>query len=244
MAKKTDQDRKAKVAELQRQARAAERRRTVLIIGVAGGVVALIAGAVAVAIVTDKSRAPSGSLVSQGVTAAQAACDPVTNDPAAGSGRHVGPQTDKPDVRTVKYSTVPPTSGEHFAAPEFPNRQFYTATDRPKMENLVHNLEHGYSVLWYDDTITGEKVAQLKAISREANATTQAQDKFIVSAWDPAYGALPAGKHVALSHWSGDPQDPKKQSGHRMLCGAVSGEVVQSFIKSYPRTSAPEPNAQ
>jgi hypothetical protein len=243
-AKKSDQDRKAKIAEMQRQARAGERRRTLLIVGAAGVVVALIAGAVTFAIVTDDSRAPSGALTAQGVPAAEAGCDPVTEDEATGSGSHVGPGTDKPDLTTVKYSTVPPTTGEHFPAPEFPNRQFYTADDRPPMENLVHNLEHGYSVLWYDDTLSTEQVSQLKAISREANQTTEAQQKFVVSAWDTAYGAFPAGKHVALSHWSADAKDLKKQSGHRLLCGSVSGEAVQSFIKKHPRTSAPEPNGQ
>jgi Protein of unknown function (DUF3105) len=243
-AKKSDQERKAKIAQMQRQAKAAERRRTVLIVGAAGLVVALIAGAVAFAIISDDSRAPSGGLTAQGLPAADAGCDPVTEDKAAGAGNHVGPGTNKPTVTTIKYSTVPPTTGEHFPTPEFPNRQFYTADDRPKMENLVHNLEHGYSVLWYDDTLSTEEVSQLKAISREANKTTEAQQKFLVSAWDPAYGKLPTGKHVALSHWAADAKDLKKQSGHRLLCGSVSGEAVQSFIKKYPRTSAPEPNAQ
>ncbi|MGH3682534.1 MAG: DUF3105 domain-containing protein, partial [Natronosporangium sp.] len=28
-------------------------------------------------------------------------------------------------------------------------RGFYTPDDRPRVEQLVHNLEHGYTVLWY-----------------------------------------------------------------------------------------------
>ena len=248
MAKKSaDRDRRARIAEMQRQAKAAERRRTLLIVGTAVLVVAVIAGAVGFAILRDPNRPPSGELKDLGVAASAASCDPVTNDKATGGGVHVGPGTEQPNVTKVKYSTVPPTSGQHFAAPEYPNREFYDEGDRPKMETLVHNLEHGYTILWYDNTATTEQKATLRAIAKKANDSTQARDKFIVSAWDPAYGTFPAGKHFALSHWAADPKDPSnesKQQGHRQLCGAISGDVVQKFITTYPRTLAPEPNAQ
>ena len=245
MAKKsTDRDRKAKIAEMQRQAKAAERRRTLLIVGTAVVVVALIAGAVGFAILRDDSRVPGGSLTSLGVAASAASCDPPTTDKATGNSVHVGPGTDKANVTRVKYSTVPPTSGEHFATPEFPARDFYTGDDRPKMETLVHNLEHGYTVLWYDSTASDKQQATLKAVAKQAKASDAAKDKFIVSAWDPSYGALPGGKHFALSHWAADPKDLSKQSGHRQLCGDLSGDVVQKFVTAYPRTMAPEPNAQ
>jgi hypothetical protein len=244
VAKRVDQDRRAKIAEMQRQAKAAERRRSLMIVGIAATVVVVIAAAVTFAIVKDDSRVPGGSLKSLGVSEKAAACDPITNDTAAGGGEHVGPGTDKPDVKSVKYSTVPPTSGQHFVSPVYPARQLYTAADRPAMENLVHNLEHGYTILWYDDSATAKQVADLKAISREANTSTAAQGKFIVSSWDTAYGTFPAGKHFALSHWSADPSDLTKQTGHRQLCGGVSGAVVQKFITAHPHDQAPEPNAQ
>ncbi len=236
MAKTVDKDRKAKIAEMQRQAKAADRRRTLTIVGAALVVVALMGGAVTYAIVSDDNRVPGGDLATLGVSTAAASCDPVTTDPAAGGNQHV--------EGTVKYTTVPPSSGSHNGTPEFPNRGFYTAADRPQMERLVHNLEHGYTVLWYDASASAKQLAALRAVSKQANASTDAKDKFIVSSWDTAYGAFPAGKHFALSHWAADPKDPKKQSGHRELCGDVSGATVQSFIKAYPQTSAPEPGAQ
>lgn len=234
--KKPDKDRKAKIAELQRQAKAAERRRTLTIVGAAGVVVALMGGAVAYAIVSDDSRVPNGPIASIGVAAGAASCDPVTDDKTTGSGQHV--------EGTVKYSTVPPTSGEHNPAPEFPSRGFYTAQDRPQMEKLVHNLEHGYTVLWYDDTATKTQLAALRGIADKARDSPVAREKFIVSSWDTAYGTFPARKHFALSHWSADANDLTKQTGHRQLCGDVSGAVVNDFITAYPLTSAPEPGAQ
>ena len=245
MAKKTaDRDRRARIAEMQRQAKAAERRRTLLIIGTAVAVVAIIAGSVAFAILRDPNRPPSGDLSSLGVAASAASCDPVTNDKASGSSVHVGPGTEKPNLTKVKYSTVPPTSGEHFASPQYPSRTFYTAKDRPAMETLVHNLEHGYTVVWYDATATDKQQATLKSVAEKARASDATAQKFIVSAWDPSYGAFPAGKHFALSHWAADPQNTSKQTGHRQLCGDISGDAVQKFIEQFPYTMAPEPNAQ
>ena len=243
VAKTVDKDRKAKIAQMQRQAKAAERKRTLTIVGAAAVIVVLMAGAVTYAIVSDENRVPGGELASLGVAATAASCDPVTNDKTTGSGEHVGPGTAKPDEVTVKYATIPPSSGPHSPQWEFPNRGFYTADDRPRMENLVHNLEHGYTVLWYDDTTTDKQIATLKAVGKKANESTAAREKFIISAWDPAYGALPSGKHFALSHWSADGADTTKQAGHRQLCGDLSGAVVNEFITAYPRTSAPEPDA-
>lgn len=239
-AKKADKDRRAKIAEMQRQARAAERRRTLVIVGSAVGVVALIAGAVTFAIVRDDSRVPGGSLTSLGVPAAQAGCDPITTDKAA-AGEHVGPGTSKATLTKVDYSTVPPTTGQHFLTPVTPNSSFfYTPANRPQVEDLVHNLEHGFTVLWYADSATTAQIATLKAVAREANASKASPDKFVVTAWDQAYGALPAGKRFALSHWSADPKDTTKQSGNRQLCADLSGEVVQKFITTYPSSRSPE----
>ena len=242
--KSADKDRKAKIAVMQRQAKAADRRRTLTIIGAAVVVVALMAGAVTYAIVTDENRVPGGELATLGVAASAASCDPITTDKTEGSGTHVGPGTQTPDQAVVKYSTVPPSSGPHYTGWEYPNREFYTADDRPKMENLVHNLEHGYTVLWYDATATDAQKATLRAVAKQANGTKAAQNKFIVSSWDDTYGAFPKDKHFALSHWSAEPGTPPKQTGNRQLCGDISGAVVNDFITKHPRTSAPEPNAQ
>ena len=115
------------------------------------------------------------------------------------------------------------------------------------MEDLVHNLEHGYTVLWYDVTAGAGKKAELEQLARVANKTEWAKNKFIVSAWDTSYGELPAGKKFALSHWSAtlsaDGTKVASQAGHRELCGDLSGAVVKAFVQEFPLTSAPEPGA-
>jgi hypothetical protein len=136
-----------------------------------------------------------------------------------------------------KYKTVPPSYGPHWATPVLSSRPFYTVKDRPQMEQLVHNLEHGYTIIWYDATIKGDQLTALKNLSESARSRTEtAPAKFIVSAWDDAYGHFPSGKHIGISHWGA-------ATSHVQLCGKVSGQVVTSFIKKYPAADSPEPSA-
>ena len=234
MAKTAEKDRKARVEQMRKAQEASERRRTMLVVGAAVFAVLVLTGVV-FKVVRDAQAEKDPATV--GVAAAAASCDPVTNDPVAGSGVHVGPQTDQPNVTRVAYKTVPPTSGEHFVSPEYPSRPFYSKDDRPAMETLVHNLEHGYSIVWYTSATPQAQIDQLKKLSDQARQMPETSGKFIVSAWDDAYGKFPAGKTIGVSHWGA-------KTGHRLMCGAVSGEAIKSFVTSYPSTDSPEPNAQ
>lgn len=231
--KRADADRKAKVEQMRQAQQAAERRRTLLVVGAAALVVVVLVGVVVGVI---RSYQSDRDVANTGVGAAAASCDDVVRDKVSGGSVHVGPGTDKPDVGRVKYATVPPSSGEHFAVPESPARAFYTAQDRPKMEALVHNLEHGYTIAWYTDKTPKAQLDELRKISDLSRDDKATAGKFLASAWDDAYGAFPAGKTVALSHWGA-------KTGYRQLCGQVSGEVVKQFIKAHPYSDSPEPNA-
>jgi hypothetical protein len=246
--KQVSHDRKARIAQMQQEQKARENRVRIRIIAVCVALLLLLTAGIAYAYLDGRNNQPEVAIGAIGVSAAAASCDPVTTDKASGNGNHVGPGTSSPETLTVKYDTVPPSNGPHFAQPAASNpRNFYTASDRPKMEVLVHNLEHGYTVLWYDVTAGNAKKAQLEQLAEVANKTEWARDKFIVSAWDPAYGELPSGKRYALSHWSAtlgdDGASIASQEGHRQLCGELSGEVVKAFVQKHPRTSAPEPGA-
>ena len=108
------------------------------------------------------------------------------------------------------------------------------------MEQLVHNLEHGYTILWYDDTITGadRSDAQGHRHQRPRATTRRATGKFIVVRRGTTTTAgSRAASTSALSHWGAE-------QGHRQLCGKVSGEAVQEFIDDHSRPATrPEPNA-
>ena len=241
MANKTKQlekDRRARVEAMRREQQAKERRKSLLFIIVAVVLgVGLVAAAALPAVLKSRNDPAKKSIESFGVSAAAASCDAPTTDKVTGNNVHVGPGTNQPNKTKVKYAEVPPSSGEHFVQPVMPAKAFYSASDRPALEQLVHNLEHGYTLLWYDKTVTGEQLKTLKDLADRARneAAVGPNHKFIVSAWDDSYGAFPSGKHIALSHWGA-------KEGHRQLCGQVSGAVVADFVKKFPASDAPEPN--
>ncbi len=240
--KHVSQDRKARIAEQQQQEKARENRVRIQIIAAATTLLVVLGAVIAYAVVDAGNQRPEVVISAIGVPAAAASCDPATTDKAGGNGNHVNPSK----TPRVKYSTVPPSNGPHFDQPAVAkDRMFYTAADRPAMEVLVHNLEHGYTVLWYDESAGEAKKAALQELTKVTNKLDAASDKFIVSAWDPSYGELPAGKKFALSHWSAtlaaDKASVASQAGHRQLCGDLSGEAVKAFVEKFPHTSAPEP---
>jgi hypothetical protein len=228
-----DRDRRAKVEAMRREQQSRERRKSLLFIVVAVVVgLGIVAAAAVPAYLKNRNDPANQALASFGVAASAADCSDPTDDPATGGADH------KEEGTRITYDEVPPSSGPHWGQPAFPAREFYTARDRPAMEQLVHNLEHGYTILWYDGTVRGEQLQALKDIAKRARTEDGVgpRGKFIVSAWDDSYGKFPAGKHVALSHWGA-------KTGHRQLCGKVSGAVVASFIDRYPASDSPEPNA-
>jgi hypothetical protein len=246
MARETSRDRRERVAQMQAAQKKAERRRLFVVIGACVAVIAIIGGAVAWAIIGEQNK-KAEALQSISGDVAAASCDPVTDDAASGSSDHVGPGTNKADVTKIEYSTVPPSSGQHFATPAVDKRRVYTVADAPRIETLVHNLEHGYTILWYDRSVEKEQAASFQALATKVNAMQEAANKFIISPWDPAYGAFPAGKKYALSHWSADYDQAagkvSNQKGHRQLCGGLNTAVVEDFVKKHPWSSAPEPGA-
>lgn len=235
-SKVADRDRRARVEALRKEQQAKERRKSAIFVTLAVIVgLGLVAAAAVPAYLNNRNDPANKSLSAFGVSTAAASCSAATTDPVTGQQEHVGPGTSKADEKRVDYSEVPPSSGAHFAIPVADSRAFYTVKDRPVMENLVHNLEHGYTVLWYDETIKGDELDTLKELATSARAQKEVgPQKFIVSAWDDSYGSLPSGKHIALSHWGA-------KKGHRQLCGDVSGAAVQSFIKKFPYSDSPEP---
>jgi hypothetical protein len=239
--------RRERLAEIQREQKARERRTVLMIIAGCMALVVLLGGVITYGVIDGKRTAeankPANAVLRIGVPSASAACDPVTTDPATGNSQHVGPGTDQPNVQKVSYSTVPPTSGAHLVTPAVGGRGYYTTADSPAVETLVHNLEHGYTVLWYLPSESA-KAEQLQKLAEVGGKLDASAGKFIVAPWNEAYGAFPAGKKYALSHWSATTTAAgavTAQNGHRQLCGDLSGEVVAAFVAKYPKTDAPEP---
>ena len=235
-----DRDRRAVVEQMRRDQKKAERRRTIVVIAVCVVVALVIVGLAAIPLL-KQNKLTSGDLASIGASAKAAGCQPVLKKKANGNQDH------KPEGTPITYPDAPPAFGPHYPVTAPFERKFYTAKDRPQIEYVVHNLEHGYSLLWYDDTIAknSDQLAVIKAIAKKYEGT-KLTDKFIALPWTAKDGkAFPQGTHVALTHWSagGDPTDVSKQQGIWQYCGKPSGAVVETFMKDYPYSDSPEPQA-
>jgi hypothetical protein len=232
-------ERRAMVEQMRQEQARKERMRSMAILGVS--VVAVVGLLVAALIPYLKDRNESkqlaGTAVSKiGATEAAAACDPIDTRPTDKNQTHV------PDGTPITYKDAPPSFGPHRPQPAAVERKFYTADDRPEVAQLVHNLEHGYTILWYDDTVADDK-DQMKDI--EAIASKYGDVRFIAAPWTKDDGAaFPDGKHVALTRWTADadkPSDEDKQHGNWQYCGSTSGAVVADFVKKWPNSESPEP---
>jgi hypothetical protein len=235
-----DRDRRAVVEQMRRDQKRSERRRTIVIISACVVVALVIIGLAAVPLI-KQNMAAAGPLAELGVSESKAGCQDVVKKKATGNQEH------KPIGTPITYAEAPPAFGPHWPTPAPFERKFYTEGDRPELEYLVHNLEHGYNLLWYDATIAkdSDKLAAVKAIASKFEGT-DLTDKFIALPWTSKDGkAFPKGTHIALTHWSagGDPSDVTKQQGIWQYCAEPSGAVVTQFTKDYPYTDSPEPQA-
>ena len=237
-------ERQRRVEEMRAQQKAAERRRGGLIVAVSVVVAVGIVVAAAWGPVTDHFRtAKYADQPIDQIGAPAGACQRPITKPAAGNQEHLA------NGSPVRYQESPPAYGKHYTDPDPMARTFYTAKDRPALGTLVHNEEHGYTILWYDDTVAGdsEQLSQIKAIADKFEGTSDLRDKFKAVPWTADDGKpFSDGQHIALTHWSvggtanaaaGDAQ----QVGVWQYCSSVSGAALTSFMLDHPFSDSPEP---
>jgi hypothetical protein len=164
-------------------------------------------------------------LVSQAPAALSAAgCSGVTTvqpfNPEGLDQAHIGvaggPETMPP---LSDYRTQPPTSGPHNQVPlsagQYP--------DPPPIDQVIHSLEHGAVVIWYDPSaLSSTELPDLQAFFNKDGE----RGKVIIAPYaypdQGAAGTLPQGKQMVLVAW------------HRMqTCDKVSLPVAFDFAYHY-----------
>jgi hypothetical protein len=142
---------------------------------------------------------------------------------ASAAGLHVPEGTDPGE-----YSTDPPTSGVHF--PGTFEAGFYDAERLATLPQfpvgyLVHNLEHGYVIFWYD--CAGLAATACSELKSSIQATMDEFDgvKLIAFPWESI------AEPVVLTSW-----------GKILRLDAYDGGRAAAFVRAN-RNQAPEPNA-
>ncbi len=247
-SKSAKSERQKLIDNAMKKQRSAEKRRGFAIVGVCVTVALLIVGAAAYKPVTDWwDLRQYNNLDLADVGAKPSVCQEIDTKTAEGVSDHV------PGGTQVEYQDAPPAYGPHWNEPNlapapFDDKLYGDNDERPELESLVHNLEHGYTILWYDETVAddGDQMAQIASIAKKFKVDDDNfRFKFIAAPWtdedtDEVGTGFPDGQHVAFTHWKGDAE---KSTGVWQYCSDVSGEALDSFMQEYPYTDSPEPNA-
>ena len=185
------------------QQRKAARRSNIITIGIAVVIITFVA--LVVFNVRKDDQAPSAP---DGVSAAQAGCDEIEEPPLEGRDHVTG---------AVDYETSPPTSGDHAQTPA--DAGFYP--DELAKETVVHNLEHGQIVIWYDPSAPDETISFLERYTDSANDPDNvgAGAEPIVAV---PYVEVPEGKTYVMTAWQAT-----------QGCEAYSAEAINAFRETY-----------
>ena len=207
--------------------------------GVAAAVLVLVLVGCSPSLSTDGTHADAsrGSTTTThpgtGTDAAAGRCaDEVSN--ASAEPEHVEQGTE------MSYAGVPPVSGKHWA--QWPDivKTMYVADERPELGELVHSQEHGWSILWYDETIAADAAAMntLRGVADQVDAENL--NKVVIVPWTSDDGAaFPDGTHVALTHW-GSEEDGTEW---RQFCATTSFAALAAFAARHPASTSFEPDA-
>ena len=246
MAKSDKTERRAAVDLIRQQQKRADRRQGAVIVGVCVAVAVVIVGLAAYRPVKDWwDLRQFNDLNLEDIGAPVSACGDITTKKASGEQQHVAPGT------PVDYPEVPPAFGSHEEVPDAMGRKLYKESDRPNVEKLVHNLEHGYTILWYDESIADddEQMVILQGIADKLQGTGNMRLKFKAVPWTEDDGkAFPDDQHVAFTHWAKESEEKgakkDEQVGVFQYCSKPSGEALNDFMLKYDYTNSPEPGAQ
>jgi hypothetical protein len=212
VSKKLEEKQRRREAEERKKdaLRKAQRKRnlvtTVVALLVAGGVVAAI---------FVQREAETTAVENYGVSEQEANCGEIEEQEIMGAD-HIDP-----GAAHEPYTTNPPTSGPHYNAaglgPVQPN--FYEDATEAPPEGVVHNLEHGMIVFYYNPDAPAEVVEDLKlAVEDEPNAS-------VATPWSDIEGDA----NVVMTAW-----------GQSQSCELVSRDVVNDFRRQFQGIAGPE----
>ena len=179
------QSRRDKLASLEAARKKEQRTRSIKLLAICL-VLAIALLAYPVYLFIDDYRVRNASLEDIGASTAAAGCDPVAEHEATGNQDHVAEGT------KVNYSQAPPDSGAHYPSPAPFTKHIYAEADRPAVETLVHNLEHGYTVVWYRADAPSKQIDNLQRIAKTFGSDDyDPADKFIAAPWSDTDGGTP-----------------------------------------------------
>lgn len=177
MSKKLQEKQARRLAAEQRKAaqKAAQRRGNLITIGIALMVVIVVVSL----ILRERGGGDGGPI---GVAESRAGCSDIETYDEQGRD-HVEEGTQ------IEYESIPPTSGPHYG--NWADPGFYSSAMPP--ERLVHNLEHGQLVIWFDPAAPADVRDDIEAFVDDNPVAILAapydqvpEGNFTITAWGAA----------------------------------------------------------
>ena len=225
--------RKERLAREQQAAQAAARKRligivvaSILVLGIVGALVAVVlaggddgggsegGGGGTTISYPDGGQIPDQREADLATAMKAAGCkDEAIEETAA--GQHTADPNEQ-----INYASEPPSIGRHYQ--EWPDDNIYE--EAPFTTSVVHTLEHGRVLMWVRPDLTGDQLAQFKALYDE----------------DPYHVIMLPREELkepfAVTAWVGD------STGHTLRCKNLndqSWDAIRAFKEKY-RDKAPE----
>ncbi len=126
------------------------------------------------------------------------------------------------------YSSLPATSGPHW---DPSGLAAWGAYSTPQNESqLIHNLEHGGIVIWYDpDALDDAQVSELTSyVEGQVASGISGRFKFVLTPWG---GSEELGSPVVVTAWR-----------HLLALEAFDMDAIRAFADESYQQYAPEPN--
>ena len=136
---------------------------------------------------------------------------------------HLGPNELEASPPDTIYEDRPATSGTHFG--NWTMTGVYDVVDE---RVLVHNMEHGYVVAYYDEDAPEDQVTALKEYAQQR--IDDNLPKIVVAGWD---GALPGEANFAYTAWN-----------VRQMCGEYDEAVFKVFAEKHHSGSGEAPEKE
>lgn len=212
MSKKLEEKQRRREAEERKKdaLRKAQRKRNLITTVVA----LLVLGGVVAAIFVQR-EAETQAIATYGVSEGEANCGDIEEQEIMGADHIAVGDAHAP------YSTNPPTSGPHYNEPGLGPVQpdFYEEAAEAPPEGVVHNLEHGMIVFYYNPDAPDEVIEDLKlAVEDESIAS-------VATPWSEVEGDA----SFVMTAW-----------GVSQSCEQVSRAVVNDFRREYQGIAGPE----
>ena len=197
--------------EQQRIAEAKSRRNRLLAFGLLG---VIFAGLIGAAVYNNRQNAAQFAAEKEAIAARLdgLGCTPDEETADAGAG-HIEAAALAQNPPDALYPDRPATSGQHHASWMITGVYDQVIDERA----LVHNLEHGYIVAYYDEGAAEEDVTALKELAQEG--IEGKYPKTIVAQWD---GDLGGEANFAYAAWNA-----------RQMCAEYDEDVFGLFTSSH-----------